>query len=66
MKSHLVDIEVVCVARTEKAILVQLDVDAPKVWLPLSQIEVDGEKEDTRGTVVVTMPERLAQEKGLI
>lgn len=65
MKSDLVDLEVMLMRETEKAILVSLDGNANKaVWLPRSQCE-------TEPTVKarihkLTLPERLAIEKGLV
>jgi hypothetical protein len=50
---------------TDQAILVRLDNDRPKVWLPRSAIEI----EYIRGSTiiaVVTMPVSLAIEKELI
>ena len=66
MKSNLIDIAGCLHAETEKAILFSdtaMREDA--VWLPKSQIEFehDGGRVDF---VTVTLPERLAQEKGLI
>lgn len=55
-RSNLVDIDGEIRARTEKAI--QFYDGNQTVWLPLSQIEIDGS--------TVTMPEWLALEKGLI
>ncbi len=64
MKSDLIDIEVAIHHQTEKAVLVSLDGEKDNaVWLPLSQIEIDKKQ---RSIAIVTMPERLATEKGLI
>jgi hypothetical protein len=63
MKSDLVDVFVAIHHRTEKAVLVSLDGERSKaVWLPLSQIEIEERERDS----IVTMPERLAIEKGLV
>lgn len=64
MKSNLVDIEVKILVRPEngKAILVTQD-DETKVWLPLSQIEIDEQEFDR---TIITLPAWLALEKGLI
>lgn len=66
MKARLVDIEVVLIRDNpkDKAILVKADEDAKGVWLPRSAIEFEPSK--TRNCVMVTMPEALAQEKGLV
>ncbi len=48
---------------TDSAILVEYD--GEEVWLPLSQIEWDGDAEKG-DSITVTMPEWLAEEKGLI
>lgn len=63
-RSELVDIEVTIKGRTEKAVLVQsLDTNSDEVWLPLSLIEIE---ETGRMMVDITLPRRLAEEKGLI
>ena len=60
---RIIDIEGVVHYRTEKAILFSNDGNhANAVWLPLSQIEV----EDDHPIWVVTLPEQIALEKGLI
>lgn len=62
-RSNLVDISVVLVHQTEKAVLVDAGGDR-NVWLPRSAIEIEC---DANGkTWTVTLPERLAMEKGLI
>lgn len=61
--SDLVDISVVLVHQTERAVLVDHGGDS-NVWLPRSLIEI--EKDADGKTWTVTLPERLAQEKGLI
>lgn len=62
-RSDLVDISVVLVHQTEKAVLVDHGGEA-SVWLPRSAIEI--ERDGNGKTWTVTLPERLAQEKGLI
>jgi hypothetical protein len=63
-KSDLIDVDVQLHHRTDKAILVSDDGDRDNaIWLPLSQIEVE---EHQSGIITVTMPEWLAQDKGLI
>lgn len=64
MKSDLIDIDVKLLHKTENAILITQD-DENKVWLPKSQIEFE-EDEGGTGRVLVTLPEWLAREKGLI
>ena len=66
MRSNLIDLEV-CVERDEpkleKAVLVNLG--GKKHWLPRSQIEI--EYKDQNGLfAIVTMPEWLAIEKGMV
>ncbi len=62
--SDLVDVTMQVHARTSKAIRVSDDGDDKRaVWLPLSQCEVE---EKARGIVVVTLPEWLAIDKGLV
>jgi hypothetical protein len=58
--SKLTDIACIVRHETERAWLIDVGLKDP-VWIPKSQAEVD----DTHGTVI-TMPEWLAQEKGLI
>lgn len=62
-RSNLVDVEVIIVHQTDKAVLVKSDEEADGVWLPLSQCEVDAEP----GSVgEVTLPDWLATERGLV
>ena len=64
MKSDVIDIEVKVHARTDRGIRVSAtgqQIDAE--WLPLSQIEVEMKE---GGMAVVTLPEWLALDKGLI
>ncbi|HHY50229.1 MAG TPA: hypothetical protein GYA10_10835 [Alphaproteobacteria bacterium] len=66
MKSDLVDIAGVIFTETERAVLFSDTAHrANAVWLPKSQIEIaqDGYRRDF---VTVTVPERLAIEKGLV
>jgi hypothetical protein len=66
MRSDLIDIAGVIHHQTEKAILFSDDGDREKaVWLPKSVVEVehDPKKPDH---VTVTMPERIAKDRGLI
>lgn len=60
--SQLITVTVDILRRTEKALLIS-DGDA-QAWLPLSQIECEGEPGDT--DVDIEVPEWLAMEKGLI
>lgn len=62
MKSNLTDITVEQRHETASAILVH-DGDV-QVWLPKSQIEI-ADSGDGR-TIVVTLPQWLAEEKGLV
>lgn len=62
MAKELFDIVVKIKHRTEKAVLVTVD-DDNEEWLPLSQIEVDDNKD---GTHTVTAPVWLLTDKGLI
>lgn len=65
MRSNLVDIEVIIAHRTDRAVLVKDSEDAEGVWLPLAAVEVE-QSASNSGYATVTMPEALAQEKGLI
>lgn len=64
MKSNIIDIDVEVTARSGKAVLVHTGDKEKAVWLPLSQIEIEPGVFD--GIETVTLPEWLAQEKGLI
>lgn len=57
MKSNLIDIEARLVHETEKAWLLDTGEDKP-TWVAKSVAEFDGE--------TLTIPEPIAQEKGLI
>lgn len=66
MKSDLVDIAGVKHAETEKAILFSDTAHREDAkWLPKSQIEIEHDG-GRREFVTVTMPERLAIEKGFV
>ena len=65
MKSNIIDIEVEIAHRTEKAVLVHTGVRGDAVWLPLSMIEMDPD-DTVSGTAIMTLPESLALDKGLI
>lgn len=63
MRSDLVDLLLIKVYETDKAILFKESEDEDGVWLPKSIIEVHHKK----GNIYeVTLPEYLAHEKGLI
>lgn len=65
-KRELVDLEGAILAETPMAILFSLDGERKgAVWLPKSQIEIERlHPEGCHATI--TMPERLAVEKGLV
>jgi hypothetical protein len=68
-RSDLVDLTLQRHAETKLAILVSDDGDQSKaVWLPLSQIEVAVAPGTgaAKGLVLVTLPEWLATERGLV
>lgn len=63
-KSDLVDLTMQLHHETGKAVLVSDDGDKAKaVWIPLSQCEIERR---ANGIVIVTMPEWLATDKGLV
>lgn len=63
-KSDLVDVTMQLHAETGKAVLVSDDGDKAKaVWLPLSQCEIEKKRD---GIVIVTLPEWLAIQRGLV
>lgn len=63
MRSDLVDLSVNLVHQTQAAILV--NDGTKKVWLPKSVVEFT-EPEGKSRTITLTLPERLAIEKGLV
>ena len=65
-KHHdLVDVDVIRHADTQKAVLVSLDGNENKaVWLPKSMIEIHWNIKDD--CFVVTLPEQMAIDKGLV
>lgn len=67
MRSNIVDIECIFQTRTQKAICVREHETAETdVWLPLSQVEYEPAGPLRGMKVTVSMPEGLAQDKGLI
>ena len=68
MRSNVIDIQVIYHHDTHLAVLVSADEDeaSEMIWLPKSQIAYD-DLPAVSGTIVeITIPERLAEEKGLI
>lgn len=65
MRSRLTDIPVVIVYETDAAVLVRIDEEGEKVWLPKRAIEISRD-DPNEGVAMITLDERLAQEKGLI
>lgn len=63
MKSNIVDVTVIIKHRTDKAILVDHDGKEP-CWLPLSQVEVEPNKDGK--TATVSMEQWLAEDKGMV
>jgi hypothetical protein len=62
--SDLVDLTLQLHAETEMAILVSDDGDkARAIWLPLSRCEIERK---SAGVVIVTLPEWLATQRGLV
>ena len=64
MKSDIIDVDVEVVHRTEKAVLVHTGIKEKAVWLPLSQVALS--QSGFAGIEVLTLPEWLALDKGLI
>lgn len=65
MRSNIVDIEVIYRHHTERGLCVRADETSQDVWLPLSMVEVEGDK--VRGRkITVTGPQSLFEEKGLV
>ena len=66
MKSDLIDVTLQLHHKTDKAILVSDDGNRAKaIWLPVAHIEMEP-MPGKAGIVVVTLPEWLANDKGLI
>lgn len=63
-KDKLVDIEVEIRAESQKGVQVFDGQDT--VWLPKSQIEIERPRAGHNAPTIVTMPEWLARDKGLI
>lgn len=67
MKSDLIDVTVCKHAETEKALLVSDDgIQSNAVWIPKSQCEIESKKEGGASAWILTLPEWLANDKGLI
>lgn len=64
MSKLLVDLDIYLLVETEEAYGVSYGDNEPLVWVPKSQCEI--EKKKGSKSVVLTMPEALAQEKELI
>lgn len=64
MTARLTDVTVQLHYETDRAVLVSDDGDRDKaVWLPKAQIEIERKRNPI---IEVTLPEWLAQDKGLI
>lgn len=64
MPSDLVDLEVIIKQRRPKAIRIDHpDSNTTDVWLPLEAVEIE---ESGRMSVFITLPRRLAEDKGLV
>lgn len=64
-RSNLVDVECTVVAFTDLAVKVDHGGE-PQCWLPKSQCQLDPEDAKVGDEVIVTLPEALATEKGMI
>lgn len=62
-RSNLIDLSVVLVHETDRAVLIDHG-GAENVWLPKSLCEI--ERDPNGKTWTLTLPERIAEEKGLI
>ncbi len=65
-KSHLVDIDVALKHETEKAWLVYNDNPNDAVWIPKSQGEMEQVEIEDKNLWVLTIPDWLAYEEGLM
>jgi hypothetical protein len=64
MRSNVIDIDGAIERRTEKAVLFHTGNKEEAAWLPMSQIEVH--ETGIGGIFTVTLPQWLAEEKGLV
>lgn len=62
-RSDLIDLPVVLIHETDRAVLVDHGGER-QVWLPKSAIEI--EADPSGRTWTITLPERLATEKGML
>ena len=58
------DYELILHHQTERAILVSLDEDSERVWIPKSQVEMR-KKQGSLRVVIVTMEDHVAAGRGL-
>lgn len=64
MKSNLADLTVQLLHETDNAVLVKIGTWSEAVWLPKSQVEVEATGSD--GLCEITLPQWLAEERGLV
>jgi hypothetical protein len=64
-RSNITEIQVIYQRSTEKAICVSETEESKAIWLPLSQVEIEGDLIEGKD-ILVTGPEWLFIEKGLI
>lgn len=66
MRRDIVDLELMIHHQTVAAVLVSTDGNrAGAVWLPKAQVDFDEDLQMGKAQIV-TMPQRLAEEKGLV
>jgi len=67
-RSNLCDLELCLHFERPKALLVSTDgVRATAVWIPKEPVEWEVKKQTREGTIIIaTMPQDLAEEKGLV
>jgi len=63
MRSTVTDLSLIVVRHTAQAVLVKETEGDDPIWLPKSQIETE---HDDTGYCTVTVPDWLAEEKGLV
>lgn len=64
-KSDVIDIEVKLVHETDKAWLVEYNEDEEPVWVPMSVGELE-KIPNRHNTYTLTIPQRFAEQKGLV
>lgn len=65
MKSNLHDLQVIFQYATDRAVCVRGFEGSDDVWIPLSQCEIDGDRQ-RGGVITLTAPESILVDRGLV